>query len=188
MKKIQSYNPNVISSYNWKQKNNSSSKILASTQVQFQEIIEKFIHKRKSKQKETADKDNIPLKCFTLSEEPNKNRFTEIVKLLCLKYLNAQEEKRVINLIFNSQARFHIPEERLIATNILQHQILTTDDRPINIQQYRFPQLHKEEINKQVENLLEGSVVKPSQSLCNMPIYIVQKKRTRKETRDEGWY
>jgi len=45
----------------------------------------------------------------------------------------------------------------------VQHQIPTDD--PINTRQYRFPQIHKEEINKQVEELLEGGIVKPSQSL-----------------------
>ena len=38
---------------------------------------------------------NIPLECFTLSEEFNKNRLTEIVELLCLEYLNAQEKKSI---------------------------------------------------------------------------------------------
>jgi len=47
----------------------------------------------------------------------------------------------------------------------LQHQIPTADDRLINIRQYRFPQIYKKEINKQVEELLEGNIVKPSQPI-----------------------
>jgi len=74
----------------------------------------------------------------------------------------------VINLISNSQDRFHIPGEKLTSTHVLQHQIPTTDDRPINTRQYRFPQIHKEEINKQVE----GDIVRPSQSPYNTPIWI----------------
>ena len=89
------------------------------------------------------------------------------MELLCLKHLNEQEKKNIINLISNSQDRFHIPGEKLTATNVLQHQIPTTDDRPINTRQYRFPQLHKEETNKQVEKLLEGGIVKLSQSPYN---------------------
>ncbi|KYN43243.1 hypothetical protein ALC56_02305 [Trachymyrmex septentrionalis] len=132
IKGIQLRNSNIKSPYNCKKKNNPSSKILASTRVQSQEIIEKFIRKRKSKREKRADKDNVPLECFTLSEEPNKNRLTGIVKLLRLEHLNAQEEQSVINLIYSSQDRFHVPGERLTATNVLQHQIPTTDDRPIN--------------------------------------------------------
>jgi len=36
--------------------------------------------------------------------------------------LNTQEEKSIINLISNSQDRFHSPGERLTATNVLQPQ------------------------------------------------------------------
>jgi len=49
------------------------------------------------------------------------------------------------------------------------------DEQPINTRQYRFPQIHKEEINRQIE-LLEGSIIKPSQS----PIWIVPKKEDSK--------
>jgi len=59
-------------------------------------------------------------------------------------------------------------------------QIPTTDNWPINTRQYRFPQIYKEEINKQVEELLEGSIVKPSQSPYNTPIWIVPKKEDSK--------
>jgi len=169
-KGIQLRNSNNKSPYNCKKKNNPSSKILASTRIQSQEVIEKFMRKRKSKRETKTEKDNVPLECFILSEEPNMNRLTGIVKLLRLEHLNAQEEQNVINLIYNSQDRFHVPGERLTATNVLQHQIPTTDDRPINTRQYRFPQLHKEEINKQVEELLEGDIVKPFQSPYNTPI------------------
>ena len=102
------------------------------------------------------------------------------MELLRLEHLNEREKKNIINLISNSQDRFHIPGEKLTATNMLQHQIPTTDDRPINTRQYRFPQLHKEEINKQVEELLEGGIVKPSQSPYNTPIWIVPKKEDSK--------
>jgi len=126
MKKIQLRNANVKSSYNCEKKNNLSSKILASIQIQSQEIIEKFMRKCKSKQKEKAENDKISLERFTLSEKPNKNKLIEIVELLPLEYLNAQE-KSVINLISNSSDRFYIPGGRLIATNVLQHQISTND-------------------------------------------------------------
>jgi len=93
--------------------------------------------------------------CLVVSEEPKKSKLTEIIGLLRLEHLNIQEKESVIALISNSQDRFHIPGEKLTSTHVLQHQISTTDDRPINTRQYRFPQIHKEEINKQVGELLE---------------------------------
>jgi len=57
IKRIQLYRPNIKTIY--KKKNKPSSKILASTQVQSQEIIEKFMCKRKSKRKEEESNDNM---------------------------------------------------------------------------------------------------------------------------------
>jgi len=179
---MQLYRPNPNRTF-YKRKNKPSSKILASTQVQSQEVIEKFMRKRKSKRKEKESNNNmkdISHECFILSEESKKDRLTEITELLRLEHLNTQEKKNVINFISDSQDRFHIPGEKLTATHVLQHQIPTTDDRSINTRQYRFPQIHKEEINKQVEELLEGGIVKPSQSSYNTPIWIVPKKEDSK--------
>ncbi|KAL0128587.1 hypothetical protein PUN28_003742 [Cardiocondyla obscurior] len=98
------------------------------------------------------------------------------MELLRLDHVSVSEKENVTNLIKSSQDRFHIPGEMLTFTQVLQHQIPTTDDQPINTRQYRFPQKHKEEINKQVDELLKGKIIKPSQSPYNTPIWIVPKK------------
>jgi len=105
--------------------------------------------KSKRKKKESNDMKDISHECFILSEEPKKNRLTEITELLRLEHLNTQDRKSVINLISNSQDRFHISGEKLpaICCNIRYRQQM--------IRQYRFPQIHKEEINRQVEELLK---------------------------------
>ena len=54
-----------------------------------------------------------------------------------------------------------------------------TDNQPINTREYRFLQLHKEKINKQVKELLEGGIVKPSQSPYNMPINSSEKEDSK---------
>jgi hypothetical protein len=65
-----------------------------------------------------------------MSKQPkeNKKRLTEIMKLLRLDHLNEKEKASVIKLITSSQDRFHIPGEKLTATDVLQHKIPTTDD------------------------------------------------------------
>jgi len=83
---------------------------------------------------DTAD---ISHECLVLSEEPKKNKVTEIIGLVHLEHLNIEEIKSVITLISNSKDRFHIPGEKLTSTHVL-HQIRTTDDQPINTRQYRF--------------------------------------------------
>jgi len=73
---------------------------------------------------------NISREWLIVSEETAKNRFIEIIELLRLEHLSSQEETSIMKLVTDSQNRFHISEEKLTATNILQ--ILTMDDRLIN--------------------------------------------------------
>jgi len=72
IKRMQLYRPNIKTFY--KKKNKPSSKILASTQAQSQEVIKKFMRKRKSKRKEESNDNtkNILHGCFILSEEPKR--------------------------------------------------------------------------------------------------------------------
>jgi len=106
-------------------------------------------HKSKCKKEESNDNmKDISHECLLLSEKPKKDKLTEIIELLRLEHLDTQEKESVINLISDSQDRFHIPGEKLTATHVLQHQIPTTDDLPINTRQYRFRQIYKEEINR----------------------------------------
>ncbi|KAM0730323.1 Retrovirus-related Pol polyprotein from transposon 17.6 [Formica fusca] len=179
LEEAQKYNLKIKNSNlrNMKNKNKPSSKILISLLNKSQEILEKFMRNHKTRYKRKQEVENYNLRnCLTISEEKRKNRPAEIIESLRLEHLNETERKSIIKLITDSQDRFHIPGEKLTATHVLQHRIPTTDDQPINTRQYRFPQIHKEEINKQVEELLEGGIVKHSQSPYNTPIWIVPKK------------
>ena len=78
--------------------------------------------------------------------------------------------------------RFHIPGEPLGATTVLQHNIPTIDDQPIFSKQYRFPPVHKKEIWRQVNKLIDNKIIIPSQSPYNCtPVWIVPKKLTKKQ-------
>ena len=52
----------------------------------------------------------------------------------------------------------------------MRRRINTTDERPINTRQYRYPPVLKEEINRQVESLLDDGIIQPSQSAYNSPV------------------
>ncbi|XP_032688643.1 uncharacterized protein LOC116852416 [Odontomachus brunneus] len=106
----------------------------------------------------------------------NDNRLGELLTLIKLDYLNPEETDNVTILIKNHQDCFQLPGEQLTYTHVLQHQIPTTDDYPINTKQYRFPQIHKVEINKQVQELLNSGIIRHLQSPYNTPIWIVPKK------------
>ena len=76
-----------------------------------------------------------------------------IEELLTIDHLNA-DEKHVEGPIKKLADRFYIPGELLAATTVLQHNIQTTYDQPIFSKQYRFLPIHKEEISRQVNELI----------------------------------
>ncbi|XP_043604719.1 uncharacterized protein LOC122577454 [Bombus pyrosoma] len=116
---------------------------------------------------------NMTCNAITKSKE---TRFDKIIELLRLEHLNEEERKTVEELIRRNQDRFHLPGETLEGTEILEHRIITTDDIPINVKQYRYPPAHREEITRQIQELLETDVVMPSTSPYNSPLWIVPKK------------
>ena len=80
--------------------------------------------------------------------------------LLRLDHLNKEERQHVESLIKKYADQFHLPGESLGATNVLQHNNPTTDDQPIFSKQYRFPPVHKEEISRQVNEIINNKIIK----------------------------
>lgn len=118
--------------------------------------------------------------CFNInySSETSKQltRAKRVRELLRLDHLNQVERESIESLVEQSADRFQIPDEPLEATTYAQHEIHTTDNVPIHTKQYRFPPAHKEEINRQVQDLLKNGIVKNSISPYNSPVLIVPKK------------
>ena len=46
----------------------------------------------------------------------------------------------------------------------------------INVKPYRIPEIHKDELEKQTEQILAGGIIQPSTSQWNSPILVVSKK------------
>ena len=113
-----------------------------------------------------------PCKFFNITGEKRIECIKNLLRLDHLDHLNQNEYEHAERLIISSAERFEIPGEPLEATNVLQHSIPTTDDSPIFSRQYRFPPVHKEEITKQVDELLENKIIKPPQSPYNTPVWI----------------
>ena len=71
---------------------------------------------------------------------------------------------------------FFLPGDTLEGTDQVKHRIPTVDDDAINSKQYKYPHALKEEVNKQVKDLLDTGIIKPSESPYNTPVWIVPKK------------
>lgn len=82
----------------------------------------------------------------------NKDRINEIAKLLRLEHLNQEESENVASIIDKHCDLFRLPGDKLGHTPVIAYRITTMDEQPIHTKQYRFPPVHKKEIDKQVKS------------------------------------
>jgi hypothetical protein len=64
----------------------------------------------------------------------------------------------------------------LTFTNHVKHVIKTTDELPVHTKSYRYPYIHKPEIQRQINEMLDNGIIKPSTSPWSSPVWIVPKK------------
>ncbi|XP_017797025.1 PREDICTED: uncharacterized protein LOC108578250 [Habropoda laboriosa] len=105
-----------------------------------------------------------------------QSRAESVKELLRLDHLNDEEHSVVEALVEANSDLFYLPGDRLGKTTAIQHKIPTINDQPIHVKQYRFPPIHREEITRQVSELLENDIIRPSTSPYSSPIWVVPKK------------
>lgn len=110
------------------------------------------------------------------SSNSNSNRLKTITNLLRLDHLNQEEKDSIINICHEFNQIFHLEGDRLSSTNTVLHEIPVTSQIPINSKTYRYPEVHKDEVNKQITKMLEQNIIEPSTSPWNSPVWVVPKK------------
>lgn len=106
----------------------------------------------------------------------NSTRYNALLDALRLEHLNDEEKENILELIDQNSDLFHLPNEPLTMTNAVTHKIPTTDEIPVHVKQYRYPHVHKEEIERQIDDLFKKRIIRPSSSPYNSPLWIVPKK------------
>jgi hypothetical protein len=119
--------------------------------------------------------------CLTLNKNNNKNiynidRNTLIRENLKLNHLNKTNKDKIENLCLDFSDIFFVEGDPLKKTQIIEHSIDLDTDKTIFTKQYPIPQAYKEEINKQVKDMLEADIIEESLSPYNSPIILVKKK------------
>ena len=109
-------------------------------------------------------------------DDESSDRVQTILQLLRTEHLNSEERDSLEQLVSQYSDRFHLPQDNLGSTNAAQHSIHTINNVPVHTKQYRFPPIHKEEIDRQVNKLLKEDIIEPSTSPYNSPVWIVPKK------------
>ena len=78
---------------------------------------------------------------------------------------------------FDYQDTFYLPGDRLSATNAARHTIqLEPGIAPLNTRPYRIPESQKEDVDRQVKQLLENCIIAKNDSSWNSPLLVVPKK------------
>ncbi|KMQ92398.1 enzymatic polyprotein endonuclease reverse [Lasius niger] len=110
------------------------------------------------------------------TEIATSDRFKSLKSLINLTHLNDEEKNHVETILYKYKDCFFLPRDKLKSSNNASHSIPTTNNISVHVKQYRYPPIHREEINKQVNKLLENNIIKPSSSPYNAPLWIVPKK------------
>ena len=129
------------------------------------------------------DSDNYELENSTCEININKIKRVcnlsvkiNILDLINLDHLNNNTKIFIQDLVKENSDCFYLKDEKLGATDLVMHRIQTTDDYPVNSKQYKYPLSLKEEVDRQVKEMLDAGIIAPSNSPYNTPVWIVPKK------------
>lgn len=101
---------------------------------------------------------------------------TEIDELIRTNHMNTEERREISKLCKEYSDIFYKPGDRLTFTSKVKHNIRTEDEIPVHSKSYRYPYVHTNEIKKQINEMLDKGIIRPSSSPWSSPIWIVPKK------------
>lgn len=119
---------------------------------------------------------NTSLILNTNSESSKQNREHLLKQNLRLDHLNFEEKKSVTDICYKFNDIFFLPNDQLSSTSTIEHEINVTNTSPIFTKSYRYPEVHKKEVNNQIDKMLSQGIIQPSTSPWSSPLWVVPKK------------
>ena len=115
--------------------------------------------------------------CNQIFEKGHNSRDPLLQKLIDETTQNLDEDQKPhIEKLLDKYADVFVGEDgKLGRTDILQHVIDTGDNPPFKIRPYRLPVHMREEVEKQVNDMLEQGVISPSSSPYCSPVLLTKK-------------
>ena len=105
---------------------------------------------------------------------PNQS-VNSLESLLRTDHMNSEEKTQIFKVCKEFSDIFLKPGDKLSFTSKIKHSIKTTDEIPVHTKSYRYPYIHKEEVQRQINEMLEKEIIRPSCSPWSSPIWIVPK-------------
>lgn len=109
-------------------------------------------------------------------QNSKSDRLTKISESLRTDHLNNEEKNSLTKICHEYNHIFHLEGDTLSYTDTVMHEIPITSSTPINTKSYRYPQIHKEEVDRQISKMLKQNIIEPSSSPWNSPVWVVPKK------------
>lgn len=104
------------------------------------------------------------------------DRVKEVLSRLRTNHLNDEERINLEMLCAKYADIFYLEGENLTFNNKIKHSIKTTDEIPVHTKSYRYPFIHRQEVQDQIKKMLEQGIIRPSDSAWSSPIWVVPKK------------
>lgn len=108
-----------------------------------------------------------------------EERLKKILEKIDLTHLNSEETEGIVDILDKYKDIFYLENDKLTYTTTIKHSIdIMTNTKPINSKPYRLPMLQRQEINKQIGQMLEENIISRTNSAWNSPLLLVPKKST----------
>ena len=92
------------------------------------------------------------------------------------KHLNNKDIYLLKSLLSEFKDIFFKEGDLLSFTSQVKHRIFTENDVPIFTKSYRYPEIHRREVDRQIRDMLYQGIISESDSPYNSPIWVVPKK------------
>lgn len=93
-----------------------------------------------------------------------------------LDHVNSEERHQLLEILRQYQDLFYKEGDKLTFTHEVHHEIITTTNNAIYSKIYRYPRIHEQEIERQIQEMLDQNIITHSNSPYNSPLWIVSKK------------
>jgi len=107
---------------------------------------------------------------FSNSVVEDGNRLSELCKELRTDHLNGEERVSLIKICEGYNDVIYLPGDKLTITTAAECTIPTPTIDPtrgINTKPYRIPEAHREEVQKQTDQMLRDGIIEPSTNPWN---------------------